>query len=254
MRSGRRGRAQSRPHTRTRTLAGCPTPAGHAGSPSALAEPLHPTRPTLCRILAPRCWRRSESSNESSRLRQLPPTTATAAARFLGTAAVPPSPRAHLSMYFEGERGRATAQEVREGTCGKGGAPCDREDARLRRASRKHRECASAGGRRRGQRGGLCGQRATHVPTLAWARINAGATGGVVRARYLWCRSTAHAPAAADESPSLLQHLRCSAASVGPADGAVPPPASPPAATLRRCSSSSGVDEPARPGGRGHAR
>ena len=254
MRSGRRGRAQSRPHTRTRTPAGCPTPAGHACSPSALAVLPHPTLPTFCRILAPRCCRRSESSNASSRARQLQPSTATAAARFLGTAVVPPSSRARLYMYFEGERGRATAQEVRDGTCGKGCAPCGREDARLRRASRKHRDCASTGGRQRAQRGGQCGRRATHVLTSAWARMNAGAAGGVVRARYLWWKLTAHAPAAADESPRLPQHLRCSAASVEPADRLVPPPASPSAATLRRCSCSNGVDEPARPGARRHAR
>ena len=241
MRSGRRGRAQSRPHTRARTPAGCPTPAGHASSPSALAVLPHPTRPTLCRILAPRCCRRSESSNASSRARQLQPSTATAAARFLGTAAVPPSSRALLYMCCEGERGRATAEEVRDGTCGK--------DARHAVAPG-----CTACGRERAQRGGQCGRRATHAPTSAWARMNAGAAGGVVRARYLWWKLTAHAPAAADESPRLPQHLRCSAASVEPADRLVPPPASPPAATLRRCSCSSGVDEPARPGARRHAR
>ena len=37
--------------------------------------------------------------------------------------------------------------------------------------------------------------------------------------RYLSTGSTALAPVAADESPSMLQHLRCSADAVGSTDG-----------------------------------
>ena len=56
------------------------------------------------------------------------------------------------------------------------------------------------------------------APTSVCEHVNAWLTCGMGGARYLSMRKSTLAPAAADERPSSVQHLRCSAAPVGSTD------------------------------------
>ena len=60
--------------------------------------------------------------------------------------------------------------------------------------------------------------RATLAPTSVCEHVNVWLTCGMGGARYLSMRMSTLAPAAADERPSSVQHLRCSAAPVGSTD------------------------------------
>ena len=71
---------------------------------------------------------------------------------------------------------------------------------------------------RRGLRSSKFRLRATLAPTSVCEHVNAWLTCGMGGARYLSMRMSKLAPAAADERPSSVQHLRCSAAPVGSTD------------------------------------
>ena len=98
-------------------------------------------------------------------------------------------------------------------------AACAHERFYVGRACGKGRNEASEPGTQRMGRGSYGRRRATCGPTSGWEHWHASASTGGVEERYLSTGSTALAPAAADESPSMLQHLRCSADAVGSTDG-----------------------------------